>query len=95
VLASASNRLRSRRASPWVNCASRQAASGAPGWDAATAVSSAAELGIPNAVDVVVVGSGAAGLMAALIAAVGGRRVLVVESEASGAAPEMCQAPGR
>lgn len=34
---------------------------------------------IPNEMDVVVVGSGAAGLVCALVAAVGGLRVLVVE----------------
>jgi 3-oxosteroid 1-dehydrogenase len=37
------------------------------------------EPGIPNEMDVVVVGSGAAGLVCALVAAVGGLRVLVVE----------------
>src|SRR5215467_13432425 len=35
--------------------------------------------GTPNEMDVVVVGSGAAGLVCALVAAVGGLRVLVVE----------------
>ena len=37
------------------------------------------EPGIPNEMDVVVVGPGAAGLVYALVAAVGGLRVLVVE----------------
>src|SRR5690349_13829639 len=43
-------------------------------------IGSAAQVGIPGEVDVVVVGSGGAGLMAALSAAKAGARVLVVES---------------
>jgi 3-oxosteroid 1-dehydrogenase len=42
---------------------------------------SADVIGLPREVDVVVVGSGAAGMMAALTAAVSGARVLVLESE--------------
>ena len=45
------------------------------------------EQGIPDEVDVAVVGSGGAGLMAALTAAKQGARVLVVESPSSSAAP--------
>ena len=44
-------------------------------------IGSVSRRGVPEDVDVVVVGSGSAGLMAALSAAVGGARVLVVESE--------------
>ncbi|TDU87860.1 FAD binding domain-containing protein [Kribbella voronezhensis] len=43
-------------------------------------IGSVAELGIPDEVDVAIVGSGGAGLMAALTAAKEGARVLVVES---------------
>ncbi|GAA1638142.1 FAD-dependent oxidoreductase [Georgenia ruanii] len=44
-------------------------------------VGSAADAGLPDEVDVVVIGSGGSGLMAALSAATGGARVLVLESE--------------
>ncbi|CAM3465434.1 FAD-dependent oxidoreductase [Nocardioides dubius] len=47
----------------------------------AGSVGSAAELGLPGEVDVVVVGSGASGMAAALSAAVDGASVLVLESE--------------
>ena len=43
-------------------------------------IGTVAQKGIPDEVDVVIVGSGGAGLMAALTAAKEGARVLVVES---------------
>ena len=44
-------------------------------------VGAASEVGLPSEVDVVVIGSGAAGLLAGLSAAVNGARVVIVESE--------------
>src|SRR5829696_6689138 len=49
--------------------------------DMAGSIGTAVQLGLPQRVDVAVVGSGAAGLVAALSAAVEGSTVLVVESE--------------
>ena len=49
--------------------------------NASSVVGTAREAGLPGEVDVVVIGSGAAGLMSALSAAVAGARVLVLEAE--------------